>query len=158
MAEHTFLRSRAVAKLRAAMNYWLVTSSNSGAPHAAPVWGVWLGDAFWFGTMGQKAKNLAANPQAVVHLESGEDVVIVRGKVEVVTDRKALRPIAAAYKIKYVDGATGEPYDLLGSLDGMGASAHIYRLTPEVGWAWLEGDFEKSNTRWTFAAQSRRRR
>ncbi len=143
------LQNRAVAKLRAAMNYWLATADARGAPHAAPVWGVWLGDAFWFGTMGQKAKNLAANPQAVVHLESGEDVVIVRGPVEVVTDRRLLKPVAAAYGAKYVDGATGEPYDLLGSSD----SAHMYRLTPEVGWAWLEGDFEKSNTRWEFTTR-----
>ena len=54
------LRARALARLRAAMSYWIATTRPDGRPHAAPVWGVWLDDALWFGTMGQKVRNLDA--------------------------------------------------------------------------------------------------
>lgn len=130
------------------MSYWLSTTRPNGQPHAAPVWGVWLDNAFWFGTAGQKIKNLASTPYAVVHLESAEDVVILRGSVMLVADANMLQRVAAAFRLKYVDGATGQPYDLFRDI---GPTGPIYRLTPEVGLAWLEGAFATTNTRWTFS-------
>ena len=144
--QSVLLRNRAVARLRAAMNYWLSTTRPDGRPHAAPVWGVWLDDALWFGTTGQKAKNLEALPYAVVHLESGDDVAIVEGPVDRVSDPAALGRVADAYRAKYVDGESGKPFELLAA---MSATGSMYRLTPERGWAWLEGAFASANTRWT---------
>jgi len=72
------------ARLAAARNYWLCTTMPSGAPHTAPVWGVVIGDTLHLYSERRtvKARNLAADPRAVVHLESAEDVVIVRGTAE----------------------------------------------------------------------------
>ena len=68
------------ACLAAARNYWLCTTTPAGAPHAAPVWGVVTGGTLYLYSERRtvKARNLAADPRVVVHLESGEDVVIVR--------------------------------------------------------------------------------
>ena len=147
MADKTMLQKRAIAKLKAAMVYWVATASKDGVPHAAPVWGVWLDDGFWFGTTGQKVRNMDSNPQAVVHLDSGDDVVIVRGRVETVKNRAMLQRVAKAYSAKYVDGEKGDPFDPLPTI---GLEGHFYHVIPETGWAWLEGDFVASNTRWAF--------
>jgi hypothetical protein len=72
------------ARLAAARNYWLCTTTPSGAPHAAPVWGAVVGGTLYLYSERHtiQARNLAANPRLVVHLESGEDVVIVGGTAE----------------------------------------------------------------------------
>ncbi|MFO7679369.1 MAG: pyridoxamine 5'-phosphate oxidase family protein, partial [Chloroflexota bacterium] len=50
-------------KLTRARNYWLATTRPDGRPHAMPVWGVWLDEAFYFGTGADtvKARNLVHN-------------------------------------------------------------------------------------------------
>ena len=71
-------------QMAAARNYWIGTVRPDGRPHATPVWGVWVDETFYFG-MGPrsvKARNLAANPALVVHLESGDDVVVLEGVAE----------------------------------------------------------------------------
>ena len=72
------------ARLAASRNYWLGTTSPSGALHAAPVWGVVTGQTLYLYSERStvKARNIAADPRVVVHLESGDDVVIVRGTAE----------------------------------------------------------------------------
>ena len=77
--------SWAEERLRAAPRYWVVTVSPDGAPHAMPVWAVWLDDALWFSTGGRsrKARNLRAEPRCVVHTD---DPLVVNGVAEVVTD------------------------------------------------------------------------
>ncbi len=68
-------------------NYWVCTTRADGRPHAMPVWGLWLDDAVLFSTDPEsvKARNLAARPDVVVHLESGDDVVVVDGRAERLT-------------------------------------------------------------------------
>ncbi len=68
------------AGLAAARSYWLSTTMPSGAPHVAPVWGVVISDVLYLYSerLTRKARNLAADPRLVVHLESADDVVIVR--------------------------------------------------------------------------------
>jgi len=63
-------------RLEQARNYWIVTSRPDGRPHAAPVWGVWLDGRLWFSTSpaSVKARNLAADPRVVVHLERADTV------------------------------------------------------------------------------------
>src|SRR2546425_1061199 len=86
--------SWAVERLLAARNYWICSTRPDGPPHAAPVWGLWLDDAVWFSTdrASRKGRNLLASPTVVVHLESGDDVVILEGEAELVQDETALSP------------------------------------------------------------------
>ena len=141
------LRGRALARLRTANNYWIATTRPDGRPHTAPVWGVWLDDGLWFGTMGQKLKNLAFSPHVMVHLDSADDVILVQGAAELVRDRAALQRAADAFRTKYADGETGEPFDVFPAL---GEEPALFHVVPEVGWAWLEGAYVSHNTRWTF--------
>ena len=78
----------AVEQLVASRNYWVCTTRPDGRPHAAPVWGLWADDALYFGTdpASRKGRNLAENPELVVHLESGDDVVILEGRVDITDD------------------------------------------------------------------------
>ncbi len=124
-------------------NYWIGTTRPDGRPHAAPVWGVWLDDSFFFGTdpHSRKARNLRANPEVVVHLESGDDCVILEGVVEEESDPGLRRRVGEAYAAKYGLDALG------GAEDG---GPPVYVLRPRVGFAWLESSFPETATRWRF--------
>lgn len=128
----SFLQER-IAKER---NYWLATSRPDGRPHVMPIWGVWLDDAFCFGTDPNSVKghNLAKNPHAVVHLESGDDVVVMEG----IVDRVKSGPSVKRYVDMYNAKCKIKP----------GNSYH--RLKPGLVLAWLEKDFPKTATRWKF--------
>jgi general stress protein 26 len=106
-----------------------------------PVWGVWLDGAFLFDTArdSRKGRNLTANPSVVVHLESGEEVVILEGRADEVTDRRMLDDYAAAYKEKYAI-----------SLDLTDEGNVTLGVRPERAFAWRESDFPSSATRWEF--------
>ena len=121
-------------------NYWLSTTRPDGRPHAVPVWGVWLDEAFYFGTdrHSRKGRNLATNPGLVVHLESGDDVVILEGVAEEVADPSLLARIGDVYAAKYELS------------EGIPATAVVYTLRPRVAHAWLESNFVESATRWLF--------
>src|SRR5437879_1333607 len=73
-------------RIKRSHNYWICTTRPDGRPHAVPVWGVWVEDALYFSTdpNSRKAKNLAASPAISVHLESGDEVVILEGQAEIV--------------------------------------------------------------------------
>lgn len=146
------MRARAIARLRSAMVYWVATTRPDGRPHTMPVWGVWLGEAFWFGTTGQKALNLQHLPYAVVHVESGEDVAIAEGPVEQVPFATAPEAVSAAFRDKYVDPETGEPFELMAGQPPPGAGLYVVRLN--VGHAWVEGAFVDTQARWTADARS----
>jgi general stress protein 26 len=128
-------------RLRASRNYWIVTASPDGRPHAMPVWGVWLDAAVWFSSDGasRKAHNIGATPEIVVHLESGDEVVILEGRAEVVTDRSALERFAGVYEEKY-----GFRMDLQEPI-GL-----VYQLRPRAAFGWTESDFPRTATRWDF--------
>jgi general stress protein 26 len=134
--------SHAERRLEGARSYWIATTRPGGKPHAAPVWGVWVGGYLYFGTgrSSVKGRNLAHNPELVVHLESADDVVILEGEVEEVHDRAAFEAIDAAYRAKY-DMGVSEAGD-----DG----AVWYVVRPRTAHAWLEEDFLNTATRWRF--------
>src|SRR5438128_8993913 len=81
----------AAERLAEARSYWLCTTRADGRPHAMPLWAVWLDDALWFssGRESQKSHNLERDPRCLIHLESGDDVVILQG--EAVEDRDSVR-------------------------------------------------------------------
>ena len=132
--------SWATERLEASRNYWIVTASPTGRPHAAPVWGVWVDDLLAWSTdpAARKARNLAANPEVVVHLESGDEAVILEGRVEhpAPSERELVKRLDRAYRKKYP--GTG--------LEG----GTIYLLRPRVALGWLETDFPATATRWRF--------
>jgi general stress protein 26 len=127
-------------RMRAARNYWIGSTRPDGRPHAMPVWGVWLDGAFYFSTdpLSRKGRNLAANPEVVVHLESGDDVVILEGAVEVEKDPALLKQADEAYFTKYA-------YRLVEDIQNPGL---VYRLRPRTVYAWPESSFTQKATRW----------
>lgn len=131
----------AVQRLEASRNYWVATVRPDGRPHAMPVWGVWFAGAFYFGTgaKSRKARNLAADPRAVVHLESGDEVVVLEGIMAEVTDDADLDGIGDALTAKY---------EVEMDLAEMGAV--VYRMAPQVAFGWTEESFPQTATRWVF--------
>jgi Pyridoxamine 5'-phosphate oxidase len=93
------------ARLAAARSYWLCTTIPSGAPHAAPVWGVVISHVLDLCSERRtvKARNLAVDPRVVVHLESAGDVVIVRGTVEDLGTPAQVPEVVAGLSVKYAD-------------------------------------------------------
>lgn len=131
--------SRLDEKLAESRNYWIVSTRPDGRPHAMPVWGIWLEQSVLFSTdpSSRKGRNLAARPDIVVHLESGDDVVIVEGHAEEVADVGLLRRFADAYDAKYH------------FRPDLGNPAHgVYRVRPARAFSWLEKDFPGTATRW----------
>ena len=119
-----------------ARNYWVATTRADGSPHLSPVWGVWHNDAFHFFTDPDslKARNIRRDPRAVVHLESGDEVVIMEGTLAPIA---AAPDIVSAYESKYGISLGDEPEGL-------------YRLNHVKVLAWLELDFPRTATRWLF--------
>jgi nitroimidazol reductase NimA-like FMN-containing flavoprotein (pyridoxamine 5'-phosphate oxidase superfamily) len=131
-------REWAEERLTAARNYWLCTTRSDGRPHAMPVWGLWLDGAVFFSTDpdSTKGRNLAARPDVIVHLESGDEVVVVDGRAEYLAGPDLPAEFVDAYDEKY-------GHRLNGSDPGFG----FYRVHPARILAWRESDFPTSATR-----------
>jgi pyridoxine/pyridoxamine 5'-phosphate oxidase len=103
-------------------------------------WGVWIDGAFYFGTArsSRKARNLAQNPAVSVHLNSGDEVVILEGTVVEVShnERAALKKLDAASGAKYKMPLTAIPGETV-----------LYRVQLRVVLAWTEKAFPKNATR-----------
>ena len=127
-------------RLAAARNYWVASTRADGRPHVTPVWGVWLDGAVMFDAdvNAVKALNLVRDPRAVIHLESGDDVVIVEGVAEPMPDEGRRERYADAYEQKY----NFRPQGMEGAVG--------FRLSPKVILAWHETDFPKTATRFRF--------
>lgn len=122
-------------------NYWVTTTRSDGRPHAAPVWGVWLNETLYFSTgeKSVKGRNLARNPEVVAHLESGDDVFMLEGTVETVTDRSELESFVDAYEAKYALRLNlDEPIGI------------FYAVRPRLAHGWHEKNFPESATTWRF--------
>jgi hypothetical protein len=127
------------AKIEASRNYWVSTTRADGRPHAMPVWGVWVNGALYFstGASSVKGRNLARSPEVVVHLESGDDVVVLEGVV--------VRPETAEFA-GYVDAYEAK-YSFRPDPSGTDPT---YRVQPRAAHTWLEADFPNSAMRWEF--------
>lgn len=132
------------SRMAKARNYWISTTRPDGRPHVVPVWGVWLDGALYFGgdKQARRSRNLAANPRVSVHLESGDEVVIIEGVVEEVErDLALLARIADAYASKYPPFKP-EVEPAPGTVN--------YRVKAHTVFAWTEQDYPNTATRWTF--------
>ena len=92
-------------RLSAARVWWVATSHPQRGPHTVPVWGVVVaGFAYIYGeASSRRHRDLADDARAVVHLEDGEDVLILRGEfvdAGLPTDHST---VIEAYRAKYTD-------------------------------------------------------
>ena len=89
--------------MEASRNYWIASVSPGGRPHAAPVWGLWHQDAFYFSTHpdSRKGHNIAAQPSVVIHLESGDEAVMIEGQAEPIEEATLLSELDGEYFKKY---------------------------------------------------------
>jgi len=139
----------AVAKLATGRNYWLVTASADGRPHALPVWAVWEESehriAFSCGPRSRKARNLRANPRVTVAVDDTVECLSLEGSAEVVTDPRRRQEWADRYVAKY--------RPLASELDAAFVLAHlVVEVTPERALAVIEREqeFATRPTRWRF--------
>jgi nitroimidazol reductase NimA-like FMN-containing flavoprotein (pyridoxamine 5'-phosphate oxidase superfamily) len=134
-----------VARLAAARSYWLCTTTPSGAPHAAPVWGVVSGGTLYLYSERRtvKARNLAADPRLVLHLESAEDVVIVRGTAQDVGTPARVPEVVAALSAKYASDADRQYLP-----DADPGFDVVYAVRPQSAMTWRLADYEGSQRRW----------
>ena len=106
------------------------------------MWGFWLDGALYFGTArtSRKARNLAHNAAISIHLDSGDDVVILEGTaLEVdLADKARLQPLDAASRAKYKMPLIVTPEVVL------------YSVRPRVVLSWTEDNFPNNATRWEF--------
>jgi len=133
--------ARAEDRLGSAEVFWLATTRRDGSPHVTPVWGVWIADAFYFSGIPTAAwaRNLVFNPRSTIHLESGNDVLIVDGVVEDVPsirDAALADEIVSRWRARY-GRLVPDP-----AMDGM------YRLRASQARGWSR--FPHDATKWTF--------
>jgi Pyridoxamine 5'-phosphate oxidase len=130
----------AADRLKKSRQYWIATTRPDGSPHLMVIWGVWLGESFWFstGAKSRKARNLAANPKCVIGTDDAAEAVILEGAVELVDAQHGdLAKFAKAYEKKYA-----------WNLREM--AQPVYRFRPSVGFGLFEKKFEQTATRWNF--------
>ena len=140
-AEGLLAWSHAEQLLEQAHSYWLATTYPDGRPHVTPLWGAWIDGALYFDGHPHTrwARNIAANPNVCVHLESGNDVVILEGLADdVITDEALGQRIIAAWMAKY------------GKLPPDPAGSGMFRMRPHVGRGWSHESL-KDGARWQFA-------
>lgn len=129
------------AAIGAARSWWVCTSRPSSRPHAVPVWGVVVDDHMLFCSdpTSVKTRNLDDNPHVTVHLESGDDVVIVEGVVHNVAPNDLPADFVANYESKYAFAP-----------DPHAPSFTTHEVRPTKILAWDEADFAATAARWLF--------
>jgi PPOX class probable F420-dependent enzyme len=139
----------AAERLAANKNFWVVTVSGDGRPHALPVWGVWDNDegrfAFSCSPRARKARNLAANPRAVVMTDDTVECLSVEGRAEPVRDEVRREQWIERYLARYRPISPDISADFL--------RQHLMmEFVPERAFAVIEREDEFSTraTRWTF--------
>ena len=142
--------SWAAERLIANRNFWVVTVSAGGRPHALPVWGVWDDDdgrfAFSCGPRARKARNLASNPRSVVMVDDTVECLSVEGLAAPVLDDERQALWIERYLAKY------QPISADLSADFLGRNV-IVEFRPQRAFAIIEREEEFSTraTRWRFA-------
>jgi len=120
-------------RLTAAKNYWICSVRPNGRPHAMPVWAVWLDGSIYFDGSPETrhARNIAQNPNVVVHLESGDEVLVVEGVTQVLptVTPELGKMLSQAYITKYAkEGYSPKP-------DQWNDSG-LFQVRPQVVLAW----------------------
>lgn len=143
----------AAERLTGNRNFWVVTVSAAGRPHALPVWGVWddeaLRFAFCCAARSRKARNLAENPACVVAVDDTVECLSVEGTATGVPAGESQDRWIDRYLAKY------RPMSADLSSEFLQQNA-MFEVTPERAFAVIEREEEFSTraTRWSFAAGS----
>lgn len=132
-------------------NFWVVTASADGRPHAMPVWGVWMPDTerFWFSCAptSRKARNIAANPACVIACDDTIETVSIEGNGRIVDvdTEPGIDEAIAAYVTKYW-GPPGDHPDEVAFVRG----GTVVEVAPDRGFGVIEReeDFARRATRW----------
>ena len=139
----TLAWSWARERLERAMIYWLATSGTDNAPHLIPIWGAWVNDRWYVeGGSTRWKRNLTENPQLAIHIEFGEEVVIVEGRARAMSalDETAAKEVLAGYAKYKSIGYEAEVSNWTGN--------GLWALEPIRAYAW--SSFPKDMTRYTF--------
>lgn len=132
--------------VREARSYWVSVCLSSCRPYARPVWGIWLDDAFWFSTASRLLDNVSVHPDAVVHLESADEAIIVEGAAQLARDLTSRQSFVDLYNAKYGwNLAVGER----GVGNGEGAEGEVVGVDPYRVHGWHVSDISTA-TRWDF--------
>ena len=133
------------AQLIESKNYWLCSVRPDGRPHSIPRWAVYMdGRIYYDGSPETRhAQNIMTNPSVSVHLESGDQVIILEG-----TSAPAGKPdvdfavrLAEAYRQKYArHGYAPQP--------GQWDEGGLYMFTPRHCLAWTK--FNEDPTKFIF--------
>jgi hypothetical protein len=144
--------SWAADRLASNRNFWVVTVSGGGRPHALPVWGVWHDDehrfAFSCAPTARKARNLRANPAAVVMNDDTVECVSIEGRAHLVDHRDREEVWIARYLEKYLP--------LQPDLDADFLRANlVFEFEPERAFAVIEreDEFATRATKWVFGSR-----
>jgi len=140
--------SWAAVRLATNRNFWVVTVSRDGRPHAMPAWGVWNDGehrfAFSCGPRSRKAANLAVNPHVVVTIDDTAECVSIEGVATAVEGERA-----DAWIDRYLDRYSDEAADL--TAEFLRAN-RIFEVRPERAFGIIEREdaFASRATRWRF--------
>ena len=122
--------SWAQGRLERAIVYWLATAGSDGAPHVIPIWGAWVGRRWYVeGGPTRWQRNLRENPQLAIHIEIGDEVVIVEGPaIELVAPPSPLSEAILAGYAKYRPGYAADAANW--------AEGGLWELRPVKAFAW----------------------
>ncbi|HUR22818.1 MAG TPA: pyridoxamine 5'-phosphate oxidase family protein [Acidimicrobiales bacterium] len=136
-------------RLAANRNFWVVTVSAEGRPHALPVWGVWDDGenrfAFSCGPRSRKARNLQANARVAIMTEDTVECLSLQGCAAVVLDTARQDVWIARYMAKYRPMSADLSAEFI-------RQNLIVEFEPEGALAVIERDeeFATRATRWRF--------
>jgi nitroimidazol reductase NimA-like FMN-containing flavoprotein (pyridoxamine 5'-phosphate oxidase superfamily) len=122
-------------RLTDAKNYWVCSVRPNGKPHVIPVWAVWVDGCIYFDGSPETrhARNIDRNPSVAVHLESGDDVLIVEGNAQMLqtVDRELGKKVAGQYSSKYAaEGYSPQP--------DQWEKGGLFQVRPQMVLAWTK--------------------
>jgi general stress protein 26 len=122
--------------------YWVSTASPQGRPHSAPVWGIWKQNSFYFETDPNsiKGRNLSNDQRIVVHVQDGNDTVILEGSARIEKKPEKLKQLRKDYvnKYQYTPDWSNEKDQI------------VFRVEPMIVHAWKAPRMHRSLVKFIF--------
>jgi Pyridoxamine 5'-phosphate oxidase len=117
-------------RLERATIYWLATAGSDAAPHLVPIWGAWVADRWYVeGGATRWQRHLRENPQLAIHVEFGDEVVIVEGRaIELAGPGEPLSSRILAGFEKYRPGYAADAANW--------SAGGLWELRPTKAFAW----------------------
>lgn len=144
--------SWAADRLAGYRNYWVVTATADGRPHALPVWAVWDDQehrlAFSCAPGSRKARNLRANPQVTVAGDDTVECLSLEGHAAELTPGDRHDTWIERYLAKYLPLADSLTGDFL-------RANTFFEVVPDRAFAVIEraDAFSTRPTKWVFSPE-----